>query len=1781
MLLVFLCLACSKKDTANVLEKNFQDQIEINSNLSFTFDKDLVSDTLLNVWDTTELITFDPPIKGRFSWKLPNQLIFMPLRQMSPATRYQASFNEMLVANTGYRLGDGTSFEFRTPLLKLEQVNAYWSGTEDQPDQAVLQVNLAFNYQVEPQQLIPLLGLKIDEKAHKMEVMDQNINQELKLYLPNLPPEDKELKATLTLGAGLKPFQGQLAWEDSHNEELKIPSPFVLTIQDINADHDGVEGVITVATSQKVVEAGIKKYLTIKPAVDYDVQVNAQGFSISSEAFNADRTYDIQIGKGLQGAIGGVLKYESSQQISFGKLDPAIRFVNRKASYLSAQGQRNLEIRIINVPEVQVRITKIYENNIMSFLNSTQYYYDSEYGDYYDDYNYQNTSSQGDVVWEQTLQTKDLPRTGSSRLLKLNFIDKIRGYQGLYVVEVQAPDSYWVKSHKVVAISDIGLIAKKGRNSVTVFANSLESAQPMPNVELTLIGQNNQVIDRVKTDARGVATYQWKDLLASGFNLNLITARSTGDFNYLPFNKTRISQARFDVGGNYLNSAGYQAYVYGERDIYRPGETLNMATMVRSNQWELPGSMPLILKLITPNGQEHGAVRKILDDQGMAEVQFRLPPEAITGTYLLQVFTSNNVLLNTHSVAVEEFIPDRIKVNLNADKENYQTAESAELTLTATNLFGPPAANRNYEVEMSTNKQYFTSKEHPDYQYELANVNQSFPKVLRTGKTNGQGQALETFEFPNSYQDMGVLQADFFATVFDETGRPVNQRLGVNIYTQQVFYGIKPGSYYFATGRPIKFPLIAVNAEGNALNDIKAQVKVIKHEYKTVLSKSGNYFRYRSEDVEKVIKNQVLTLNGSAQHLDFTPDLSGRYEVRISKPGSNSYVSRSFYAYGFGSTSYSSFQVNNEGRVDITFDKDTYQVGDEAQVLLKAPFSGKILVTVERDEVLDHFYVDADKRSASFSLPITTDQVPNVYISATLFKPHKTSDLPLTVAHGFAPLVVENADYRIPLKVEASAQSRSGVKQKISIKGAPNSRVTVAVVDEGILQLTGFQSPNPYDYFFSRRALEVNTYDVYPYLFPELHSSRPGGDGMNLQKRINPLTNKRVKLVSFWSGVMETNNRGEATYEIDIPQFSGDLRIMAVAAKGKAFAGAQANMKVADPLVVSVALPRFFSPRDTVEVPVVLTNTTKKATNANASIRVTGPLQVLGPTSQEVPLAANAESRVNFKLVAEAAIGSAGVKVETSALGEKFKNDTDITVRPASPLQKVSGAGSIKAGSKAEFSMDTDRFMPASVDKHLILSKSPMVEFADDLDYLLRYPYGCVEQTVSSVFPQLYYPQLVSSLYKRTGEVAPANHHINEAIKRLQLMQLYHGGLTYWPGGGYESWWGSVYAAHFLLEARQNGYDVNEQMLKKLMGYLKQRLREKKVITYYFNTNQRKEIAPKEVAYSLFVLALADQPDKATMNYYKSRQERLSLDSRYLLAAAYALIGDQKKADEVRPAAFQGEQSNRVFGGSFYSMIRDEAIALYSLLYYDPDNLQVPVMAKHISQYLKSRKWLNTQERVFSFLALGKIAEGAAASDIQATIKVDGQQAASFDNKDLTLKTNKLKGDQVEIAAEGEGVLYYFWDAEGISTDGSYRQEDSFLKVRKKFFSRSGKEINSGRFKQNDLVVVQLSLQSAFGGRVENVVISDILPAGFEIENPRIGESALFDWIKEKAYPDYQDIRDDRINLFVTATPKTQYYYYVVRAVSKGQFQMGPVGADAMYDAEYHSYNGGGEIWVE
>jgi hypothetical protein len=1748
---------------------------------------------LLNKWDTTQYINFEPKIQGKFMWTGKSELTFSPMGALLPASEYKATLSKNLTKFSAEKFDiDDDPVLFHTPSLIISGINTFWSLSEELSNQVEVRCQVNFNNPVSPAKLKPLLKLLVDGKEMPYRIITQNDAESIEVaFAYDTQSPDSDVKGEVQIAKGLACSGGNTITTEPIKSEFLIPSKDKLTITATETGFDSGKGYIDVFTSQPVVAEGLNTFVSTDPVLNLETELLTNGFRIKGE-FLGSQTYSVSIRKGVKSLFGRELEEDYTSVVSFGDPLPNISFTEQNAIYLSTKGERNLGVNIVNVPKVKVSIFKIFENNIQHYLRqgkSWDYNYDEE-TDEYNDYNtWAFNEDYGKAVMTKEVQTRSLQKAGNISLLnldlnELNFNDS---YKGLYLVRVEATDRKYIQDAQLLSLSDLGLIVKEGSSDMMVFVNSLRDATPVKGARLDFISSNNQKVYSTVTDNNGVAIFKNVKQVAAGFRINMVSVRYENDFNFVLFDQTRIETSRFEVGGKRTDNVNYDVFIYGDRDLYRPGDTAHINTIVRTPRWEVVKDIPIKIKLLAPNGREYMNQRHQLNGSGAAETQFFIPRQAMTGTYVVEVYAANDVLLASRRISVEEFVPDRIKVTAKTNKSVYLPAEAINLDILAENLYGTPAGGRRYETELRLKRKQLTSKALPEYSFNLESKNMPvLASIVQQGTTNADGKASNVLQSA-AYKDIGLLEGKIFTTVFDETGRPVNRLNVVEIPTQQVYFGIRHFDTWLSTRKALNLQFAAVDRTGTVLPGAQAKIVILNYRYETVIEKAYGRYNYVSQKKEKVVFAREMNVKGSGTVLPYIPVESGEYEVRIMAPGSENYVSRTFYAYGWGDTDFSSFEVSREGEVTVTPDKTIYNPGDKVKLLFKAPFDGQLLVAIEQDNVLTYKFLSLVNKSASMELAVTKDHLPNIYIDATAFRKSVDMSIPLTVAHGIISLKVDDATAKLNVAITAPEKSRSGIKQTFTIKTAPDAEVTIAVVDEGILQITDYKTPDPFSWFYQKRALGVNSFDVYALLYPELKrsSSPAGGEAFDLSRRINPLTGDRVKLISKWSGIRKANSSGECSFSIDIPQFSGALRVMAVAYKGRQFGSAEKTMKVADPVILSMSLPRFLSPGDNCVVAVSMTNTTDKSGNATIQLTASGPATVAGKSSASASLKSGGEEVALFNVNADKGIGVAIITATVNALGQKFNQQIEIPVRPAAGLTFITGTGAVTAGATKTFKAASDLY-PKGVKSALILSKSPAVEFAKNLDYLVRYPYGCLEQTVSAAFPQLYLADIAKLFPSVSGrnfyQGGSPGYNVQQAILKVESMQLYNGGLSLWPNGGNADWWASAYTAHFLIEAKAAGYEVNKRVLDGILKFLTQKVKEREMETYfYFENDVRKSrnVPRREILYSSYVLALADKAPVSTMNYYKSLSSELSSEGRYLLASAFMLAGDVKSFRSVLPKSFGSEKAISEFGGSYSSYLRDKSLSLNALLEADPNNQQVNELLKSISAEMKNARYYSTQETSFALLAIGKHARKALNSDISATISLDGKSVGNYTNKDLQIPLD-LNNKSVTITTKGKGTLYYYYEISGIKTTPNVMDEDNHLKVRRRFLDRNGNQVSANSFAQNDLVVIEITAQSETGTNIENVAITDLLPACFEIENSRLVAEREMDFMKNRSTPEYTDIRDDRISFFTALNGTAKTFYYTVRVVSKGTFIIGAVSADAMYNGDYHSYSGSGKVSV-
>lgn len=1799
VLFILVTIISCSLNTVKVTSFSPQGQIEQLSNFTIQFSHDLAPADQIDQWVDTEFIKFNPPIKGKFKWTSSNTLVFSAESPLQPIQKYSATISDKVLFNNKLST-DFDEYSFNTPDFNVDKIELFWTNIPHQEYKLSVQANLVFNYPVDPKKLQDMLEVNNDGKSiDNYQIITDQVSDIIAVNFGEVKQKDKKQVFSVRIKKGLYSVYGKKPLDDEKVFNSELPPISKLVITDVTSGIEGDTPWIEIFTSQKV-EDNVKSFITLKPKIDFDVQVNDNSVRIELKKTTSENI-DLLVKSGIPGLYGGKLENDYNQTIVLANVDPSIRFNDQQGIYLLKGGSQNLIVDAVNVKELEVTYSQIFDNNLVHFLSGNYYggynyddYYDSYEGDdgYYDEYYYNvnNSYSIGDLG-KQIFSEKIKINSKNNLLNKVNLDikDKLnKQFKGIYVLTVRSANHRYVSDSKIISLSNLGIIAKFVDDEILVFVNQINSTESVNNAKVKIISRNNQKMFEGTTDKNGYVKFKFTDESLKEFEPVLVVVEKDDDYNFLNLRNTQVSTSRFDVGGLSTPQKDFKLFLYGPRDLYRPGNDVNITGILRNDKIDVIKNIPLIIKIIGPTGKVFDEFKKDVDEQGSFDLKFSLPVFAQTGRYTAEVYTGSNLLVGAYSFSVEEFVPDKIRANVKTDKQKYLPREKVNLSVEAEYLYGAKGSGLNYQTYFRFNQANYVSKNFPEFNFSSSPTKNSvLDDQYVEGKLDENGTGNAQYQIPERIISDGYINGIAYVSVFDPTGRTVNRQADFKIFTKDYFIGIKPGGYYFGVNEKLTFDLIAVNSNDQLIQNFNAKAKLIRLEWQTVLRKdgSGRYY-YTSE--EKYIDEweKDVNINGKTSY-SFKVNTSGRYQLRVYKKGSDEYQKQDFYAYGWGSSTSSSFRVDREGRIEIIPDKKEYQPGETAKLLFTCPFSGKMLVTIERNNVYSYEYVEVKNKSAELEIKLKDEFMPNVYITATLFKKHlPEQETPLFVGHGFNSVRVVKNENKIDVKISAPDKIKPNLTQTITIKTNKSKelRVTLAAVDEGILQINNYKTPNPFEFMYAKRPLAVNSYDLYEQLLPEFKkSSSTGGDGSESQsqKRTNPITVKRFKLLSFWSGVKKTNSDGTISIPVNIPQFNGNVRLMAIAYSDQSFGSAEKSMLVADDIILEPQVPRTLSQNDKLNSVVTVLNTTDNVKEVKLSVNVEGPLKIDGETQKTIKIKPKSSEFVSFRIEAKSDIGAG--KIIFSTTGDaKVKEEIEISVKPISPLYVESGSGSIKANETQMIKIPKD-YLASTQSTSITISKFPALKYAKHLKSLIGYPYGCVEQTVSKVFPQLYFEDLAKLVAPEFYKTTNPAYFVKEGIKKIESMQLYDGSIAYWQGGDYSSWWGTVYAAHFLVEARKAKYNVSESVLNNLLNYISKKAKEPSTYDYsiYSNTGSRTivKIANKEILYSLYVLALAKKEDISTMNYYKARLNLLADDSRYLLAGAYASIGKWNSYYEIIPKNFEPSHPLRTLGGCFDSDIRANSIMLNVLMDTEPSNKLVPIITKYLVNNIE--KAYSTQEQSFVFLALGKAAKNISASELKVDVIVKNKVIGSFSGNDITLKDAALNQAEIMLKASGKGEIYYFWNTEGIKISQKVKEDDSNLKVRREYFNfRTKSQITNGNFTQGDLIVCKISLNGIDRG-VENVVITDIVPAGFEIDNPRLGASTNMDWTTNSPMKvSYLDIRDDRLLIFTDAESRKTEFYYLLRAVSQGTYQLPVIGAEAMYDRDYHSYNGAGIVTV-
>lgn len=1775
-----LILFCMKGKRESVIIQSFSpiDEVQQATNFTITFSKEIVTDSLVNVWLEKAPISFEPAIPGKFQWIDRNKIRFYPDVLLQPSTEYTTNISPRLVSDYGYSLRGNRLFKFYTPRFKVNSASLTFEFIPDTDKEANLKATIEFNYEVDPEQAVKHISIQHKNgEIIPFKLITSKPGQIIELEAERVARGTKEKEIQLKIDERIRPIGGNLGLSGEFIKPIMMPRQQDLKVEAMFPRWDSPTSVhVQIQFNLPVNIKNAAQFIAIDPALKYQLSATHIYLDLRGD-FKIGSTYQISIRRGLRAIDGSQLKKDFSSAVTFRREDipPQLDFVG-EGFYLTKSGNLNIGLSTINVDKVTIEIDKIYGNNLVYLLNQNDLAGNRNYY-WYDKRSMGRQVHSSDLVIQKIHNEEIVTPINIKEFLADERL-------GIFNITARQTERRWQQASRWVLATDMGIVAKKSGNDLWIWVSSLSSLAPIPNAEIKLISQNNQTLMTKTSDPEGIAVFEsYSRFEQEDFTPFLITAANGTDFSFLELTRRQIATSDFDVGGATYLEHGYEAYLYNERGVYRPGEIAHLAGIVRGENMTVPTPFPVIFQVKGPDEKILEEQRATLNEQGGVEFSVSIPDYAMTGKYTAMLLIGENEEIGRTEFNVEEFIPDRMKVNLTTDKDVYRSGENIDINVEAMTLFGPPASGRHVGADIEIEAFPFSPPKWKSFSFQ--DEKKTFAKIrtdLGDQVLDDNGKFKYSYPIPKDLEAPSSLRGIISTTVLEPGGRGISAYRGVIIHPYQTYVGLRKAKEGYAEpDQKTDIEFIVVNSEGEAVPNRNVEITFYRIYWQSILKKvdaQGRY-RYVSEEVEDQVDKFTIVSESNKGNFTVTPQEYGRYRIMAKDMDSGASSSIWFYASGWG---YSPWAMDNPDRIELDLDKETYLPGEKSTVQVRAPFSGKLLLTIEREKILSHRIVTLAENTASLEIPILEEYKPNVYVSAHLIRSTESLERDTPVrAFGVVPLQLDNRanrlDAELTIPPEIRPRTKLNIDFKISGSSAGQTYVTIAAIDEGILQLTDFQSPDAHAYFFGKKRLAIETYDIYGVVLPEIEapkSSAAGDIEAARKRRITPVSVTRVKPVAFWSGLIKADGRGRGSVSFDVPQFNGTLRVMAVAFAGNKFGNLEKKMFVREPIVLTPTFPRFVASGDQFVVPVNIYNATGKTAGFEIELKAKGPINLTDSGTKTITIAQGKEGQVYFQLQAEPTMGKLEFLLSAKGAGEQAEMTVDVPLRPPVPFITLSGRGSVLAGKPATFTFPSD-WITGTTDFSLSISSFPAVKFANSLQFLLSYPHGCIEQTTSKIFPLLYFNDLAKIAEPELFKTNSADYYIEEGIAKLENMQQSSGAFSYWPQGDYINNWSSVYASHFLVEARKAGYAISDRVYNRMMKGLHSQERDyRSDDAYSFQT----------AIYACYVLALAGNPDKSTMLYLKNNvREKLSDYSEYQLAGAYALAGDLQTARSLLPKTVTPVQEDKwETGGNFNSSTRARAIMLDILAEVDPNNPNVPILVESLTQSASEMgRWYTTQENAYAFLALGKILKKQSGGKYTGTASIAGKLYSKFEAQNFNFSDKNWAGKKVTLEIQGEGTCYFAWRADGIPSRMSIDEYDNDLMVRRHYLNEQGIPVDYSSFKQGDLVIAKITIK-ALHENLDNVAVVDMLPAGLEIENPRLQSRKGVDWIGESAYqPMYLDIRDDRLILYGDFQfGREVTFYYGLRAVTEGTFILPPIQAEAMYAPMKASVASSGKVIV-
>ena len=1354
--------------------------------------------------------------------------------------------------------------------------------------------------------------------------------------------------------------------------------------------------------------------------------------------------------------------------------------------------------------------------------------------------------------------------------------------------------SYYMDSDRAAACnvfaSNLGMIVKRNSlNKLWIAVSNILDTKPIGKAQVTAYNFQLQPIGKGETNGEGFV-----EITPNGVPF-IIVAESDKQKAYVRVvDGEEQSVSRFDVGGKDIQK-GLKGFIYGERGVWRPGDTLHISFILEDREKRIPDKHPVALEIYNPRGQFY---TKMISTQGMnGFYTFDVPTQATDPTGLWNAYIKVGGTTFHKGLRIETIKPNRLKINLALPKVLQATDKNFYAPLTSTWLTGATASKLKAKVEMSLSKVNTQFKNYGQYIFNNPATDFTTIKTdIFDGTLDAEGKANVMLKVPTATEAPGMLNATFTTRVFEPGG-------DASIYTQTIpfspftsYVGInlnQPKGKYIETDKDHVFDIVTVNTQGQLVNSSNLEYKIYRIGWSWWWENSGESFGtyINNSSITPVASGNLQTRGGKAS-FKFRIDYPswGRYLV---------YVKDKESGHATGGTVYvdwpewrgRSSKTDPSGIKMLAFslNKDSYEIGETATAIIPAAAGGRALVSIENGStVLRQEWIEVSNGGdTKYTFKITPEMTPNVYLHISLLQPHAqtVNDLPIRM-YGVVPVFVTNSQTVLQPQIQMPEVLRPETNFNVTVSektGKPMT-YTLAIVDDGLLDLTNFKTPDPWNDFYSREALGIRTWDMYDNVlgasagsYSSLFST--GGDAT-----LKPADAKanRFKPVVKFIGPFYLGKGKSQTHTLKLPMYVGSVRAMVVAGQEGAYGNAEKTAFVRTPLMMLSTLPRVLSIQEEITVPVNIFAMENQVKNVTVSLQASGGgVQIVGANQQSLKFSQPGDQLVFFTLKTGSKTGKATIHLTANGGGQQTKETIEIEVRNPNPIVTLRNSQWAEAGQSKELSYNLSS-SSANNQIKLEVSRIPSVDISRRFDFLYNYQHHCTEQLTSKALPLLFVGQF-KTIDKIEAEKIKTN--LQEAIRQIYGRQLPNGGFVYWPGNAVADEWISSYAGMFLTLAQEKGYAVHSNVLNKWKRFQRAAAQNWRMPQDASGWQQWQ--SELQQAFRLYTLALAGAPEYGAMNRMKE-QAGLSIQAKWRLAATYALTGKMKPAEELvynaETTVSPYSSMNQIYGSSD----RDEAMILETLILMnrERDALQ---QAKVVSKNLSQEEWFSTQSTAFALMAMGRLAEKLSGTLDFVWTWNDKQQPAVKSAKAVFEKeiATTPKSGMIAVKNQGKGALSVDLITRTQLLNDTLPAISDNLRMDIRYANLNGTPISVNDIIQGTDFMAITSISNISGtSDYTNLALTHIIPSGWEIYNERMvapeTESGAADGSgKSVSKYNYLDIRDDRVlTYFNLRRGETKVFTVRLQATYAGNFILPAVQCEAMYDVNVQARSKAGRTTV-